>query len=357
MASQGELLDPKNKRCSQDNHSLLPDLTNLRCRHHNSSWVSYPQHESNQLDRSWQLGLIMQDPLYYNWDQHTASKLPRATSPYFLYCDKGCSHWTCHKPHHWGIPCCIKTCHHTSRKTEGRLLRQRNQFPRCRQPAPGGLQHASMSNPDDEGPGFPDNRRLRLEVYPPTWTILRRPVGSSSQINEIPPATNSRCSACHLWRTWHLISWDRGLSQLLTLCVLPSDPHISYLSPGHFLIGEPLTQLPTINYSNIKLSRMPRWQTFQQQLQNYWKGWSTDYLHELQHHQHWHRSSPNIQPGDPMILREDNTAPLPLAYNGHHWCPPRRRRQTRVVTVKTPKGTFKRPMAKFAPLPHVKNEL
>ena len=96
------------------------------------------------------------------------------------------------------------------------------------------------------------------------------------------------------------------------LCVLPNDPHTSYLSPGHFLIGEPLTELPTIDYSNIKMSRLSRWQTFQQQLQNFWKRWSADYLHELQHCQRWHRSSANIQPGDPMILREDNTAPL-------HW--------------------------------------
>jgi len=28
------------------------------------------------------------------------------------------------------------------------------------QSTPGGLQYAAMSNPDDEGPGFPDNRRL-----------------------------------------------------------------------------------------------------------------------------------------------------------------------------------------------------
>jgi len=55
------------------------------------------------------------------------------------------------------------------------------------------------------------------------------------------------------------------------LCALPNDPHTSYLSPGHFLIGEPLTQLPTIDYSNIKMSRLSRWQTYQQQLQNYWK--------------------------------------------------------------------------------------
>jgi len=141
------------------------------------------------------------------------------------------------------------------------------------------------------------------------------------------------------------------------LCVLPNDLHISYLSPGHFLIGEPLTQLPTIDYSNVKMSRLSRWQTFQQQLQNFWKKWSADYLHEIQHQQRWHCSSPNLQPGDPVILREDNTAPL-------HWptavitdVHPGADGKTRVVTVKTPKGTFKHPIAKIYPLPHVKNEL
>jgi hypothetical protein len=29
------------------------------------------------------------------------------------------------------------------------------------------------------------------------------------------------------------------------LCTLPNDPSYSYLSPGHFLIGEPLTRLPS----------------------------------------------------------------------------------------------------------------
>jgi len=42
------------------------------------------------------------------------------------------------------------------------------------------------------------------------------------------------------------------------------------------------------------------------------EGWSADYLHELHHRQRWHRSSHNIQPGDPVILREDNSAPF-------HW--------------------------------------
>jgi len=111
--------------------------------------------------------------------------------------------------------------------------------------------------------------------------------------------------------------------------------------------------LPLITLISKWLSR---WQTYQQ-LQTFWKRWSADYLHELQHRQRWHRSSPNIQRGDPVILREDNTAPL-------HWptavitdVHPGADGRIRVVTVKNPKGTFNRPIVKICPLPLVKIEL
>ena len=36
------------------------------------------------------------------------------------------------------------------------------------------------------------------------------------------------------------------------LCTLSSDPHSStYLSPGHFLIGNPLVQLPTADLTKV----------------------------------------------------------------------------------------------------------
>jgi hypothetical protein len=54
------------------------------------------------------------------------------------------------------------------------------------------------------------------------------------------------------------------------LCALSNDPHEStYLSPGHFLIGEPLTQLPSVDYTRAKGNRLSRWQSFQQQLQTF----------------------------------------------------------------------------------------
>jgi len=95
------------------------------------------------------------------------------------------------------------------------------------------------------------------------------------------------------------------------LCALSSDPfNATYLSPGHFLIGEPLTQLPSADYTKVKRNSLSRWQTYQQQLQQFWQRWSSDYLQSLQQRQRWQRTSCNLEPGKLALLREDNTTPL-----------------------------------------------
>ena len=69
------------------------------------------------------------------------------------------------------------------------------------------------------------------------------------------------------------------------LCALSSDPfNPTSLSLGHFLIGEPLTQLPAAAYTNVKCNRFSWSQTYQQQLQWFWQRWSSDYLQNLQQH-------------------------------------------------------------------------
>ena len=138
------------------------------------------------------------------------------------------------------------------------------------------------------------------------------------------------------------------------ICALSSDPHSStYLSPGHFLIGDPLVQLPTADLTNVKSNRLTRWQQYQQQLQLFWKSWSADYLNDLQQRQRWQRSTPNLRPKDVVLLKDDNTAPLqwPTAVIMDTFPGPDG--NIRVVTVKTSKGIFKRPISKICPLPHV----
>ena len=90
--------------------------------------------------------------------------------------------------------------------------------------------------------------------------------------------------------------------------MIPSNRHICLLDI--FLIGEPLTQLPAADYTNVKCNRLSRWQTYQQQLQQFWQRWSSDYLQSLQQRKRWQKTSPNLQIGDLVLLREDNMTPL-----------------------------------------------
>jgi hypothetical protein len=132
------------------------------------------------------------------------------------------------------------------------------------------------------------------------------------------------------------------------LCTLSDDRfNQTYLFPGHFLIGEPLTQFPSVDYTNVKCNRLSRWQTYQQRLQQFWQSWSSDYLQSLQQRQRWLSTFPNLQPGDLVLLKEDNTSPL-------HWptaiiteTHPGKDTSVRVLTLRTPKRTFNVPFQKF----------
>ena len=129
----------------------------------------------------------------------------------------------------------------------------------------------------------------------------------------------------------------------------PGDP--SYLSPGHFLIGAPLTSLPEPDFTNTTMNSLSRWKRVQRFNQQLWKRLSSDYLNKLQQLSKWRSQQPDLQPGTLVLFREDNLPPMSwrLAIisetfsdsDGH----------VRVVTVKTSSGQFKRPIHKSVTLP------
>jgi hypothetical protein len=197
-----------------------------------------------------------------------------------------------------------------------------------------------------------------LEIHSPTWTPLRRIMGSSSEIHEKSLAKNIRCTHCHLRRTLYLTGWVKACLNSTPLCALSNGPlNPTYLSPGHFLVGEPLPQLPFVGYTNVNCNRPSRWQTYKQKLQHFWQRWSYDYLQELEQRQRWQRTFPNLQLGNVVLLREDNTTPLhwPVAViNNIHPGPDG---IVRVTTLRTNKGTFRRPTLKICPLLPLNSDL
>ena len=137
-------------------------------------------------------------------------------------------------------------------------------------------------------------------------------------------------------------------SRPLTPLSVPDDDGIGALTPGHFLIGQPLESIPDSAFSYRPVSLLKRWHLCQSIVRHFWKRWSTEYITSLRRSNKWLRSSRNIQVGDIAILQEDNLVPTkwPLARVLEVY--PGKDGLVRVVTVKTSTGVYKRPISKLA---------
>ncbi|XP_041775581.1 uncharacterized protein LOC121595579 [Anopheles merus] len=75
------------------------------------------------------------------------------------------------------------------------------------------------------------------------------------------------------------------------LTPLSEDPsEMNVLTPGHFLIGAPLTALPEKDVSNQPENLLRRYELIQRLVQLHWKRWQREYLSEL--HNYGQRVSP-----------------------------------------------------------------
>lgn len=136
------------------------------------------------------------------------------------------------------------------------------------------------------------------------------------------------------------------------LTPLSADPaDLSALTPGHFLIGAPLTAIPEDDLRNIPINKLKRWQQLQMFTQHIWHRWSRDYLHTLQERSKWNKKSQNLMVGDLVVVQDVSTPPLnwPLArIVATH---PGSDNVVRVVTLQTKNGLLTRPAVKVFPLP------
>ena len=120
------------------------------------------------------------------------------------------------------------------------------------------------------------------------------------------------------------------------------------LTPAHFLIGRALTALPDRS-SDVQqpVSLLRRWQLCQNIVNHFWRKWSTEYLTSLNKYTKWPHRSVNVAVGDIVVLRDETLFPTswPLArvINVH----PGKDNLVRVVTVRTPKGVYNRPVTRI----------
>lgn len=136
------------------------------------------------------------------------------------------------------------------------------------------------------------------------------------------------------------------------LCPLSTDPaDLEVLTPGHFLIGQPLVSLPEYSYTDTKLTRLSRYQQIQKLTQHFWSRWRNEYLYTLQQRYKWTLQTEPPKLDDLVLIKEDNTPPL-------HWkrgrivkLLPGSDGVVRISEVRTQNGVLLRPMSKLCRLP------
>ncbi|XP_022160657.1 uncharacterized protein LOC111026816 [Myzus persicae] len=131
-----------------------------------------------------------------------------------------------------------------------------------------------------------------------------------------------------------------------------TDPHdLDALTPGHFLIGQPLSSIPEKDVTSVPLNRLTRWQLLRQLHQSFWKRWQREYLTTLQARQKWTKVSDNLAVGDVVIIDAPNQPPYVWRMGRVIAVHPGPDQIVRVVTLKTQDGEMQRPVVKLVKLP------
>ncbi|XP_058444035.1 uncharacterized protein LOC131425835 [Malaya genurostris] len=126
---------------------------------------------------------------------------------------------------------------------------------------------------------------------------------------------------------------------------------LAVLTPGHFLIGEPMFSIPEPDCTELKITRLSRFQEMCRSLQHFWKCWSRDYISQLHQLAKWKKPCNNVQLGALVLLKLDNLPPylwnigrIVKTYTGDSGF-------VRVVLVRTARGLYKRAVTEVRILP------
>lgn len=166
-----------------------------------------------------------------------------------------------------------------------------------------------------------------------TKTHLRKVVGNSTLTYEEMSTVLAQVEACLNSRPMTLLSDD------------PDDP--LPLTPGHFLVGEPLLNIADDGHTNCNIQGLDRWRLTQKIVNDFWNRWYKEYLVNLNQRYKWNTKCIEPEINDIVILKEDNIPPTKWILGRiieKHTGPDN---ITRVVSVKCKSGVLKRPMSKL----------
>lgn len=134
---------------------------------------------------------------------------------------------------------------------------------------------------------------------------------------------------------------------------LTDDPNdVQALTPGHFLIGEPLILPPP-----FMLDEQPRnvgtkiWAQRQAMIQHFWNRWQVDYLNSLQERKKWRKERENLKVGQMVTIKAENFPPAQWALGRIIELVHSNDKLVRSVVVQTQTSKLTRPVQKYAYYP------
>ncbi|XP_026747596.1 uncharacterized protein LOC113508709 [Trichoplusia ni] len=166
---------------------------------------------------------------------------------------------------------------------------------------------------------------------------LKRIIGNNTLTYEEMATVLSQIEACLNSRPMSLLSSNSEDQEPLT--------------PGHFLVGEPLVLVPEFNYEQSNISTLKRWQHCQRMVQDFWRRWSNEYMTQFLNRYKWAYRTPEPAIGDIVLVKEDDLPPARWLYGVIEEKHPGLDGITRVVTLKCKGSHIKRPVSKLCVLP------
>lgn len=144
-----------------------------------------------------------------------------------------------------------------------------------------------------------------------------------------------------------------GVLNSRPLTPLSSDPSdLTALTPSHFLIGRPLTALPSPQDTDpAAIPSLSRYMRIQQLKAHFWKRYYIEYITELQKRQKWRKQGDQLRLGEMVLVKDDRLPPARWLLGRVDRLYPGSDGVTRVADVLTTSGTLRRAFNRLCPLP------
>lgn len=136
------------------------------------------------------------------------------------------------------------------------------------------------------------------------------------------------------------------------LCAVSNSPDdYNVLTPGHFIIGQPLNLLPEPAVPNVPVNRLDSWEVCQRQVEEIWQRWRNEYLSSLQPRTKWQSKEDNLEINRLVLVKNENAPPAQWELARIIAVHPDRHGVVRTVTLRRGSSEYQRPIHKLVPLP------